>query len=187
MTAAQKAQPDKVFERKVDFTRGGIPNQWFCIVFHFHGDGLVLFRMIFMVRPPGQARYHHPLFYYKLFNDCPRQVRQSDRNIAYGMCPRPSSPNTNNDTESRLSGKSNCYYHGTAKVPEFTSIVHRVEVHKRNNQDYLYQSNDEGGGNLQGKEGLNDQGEHGGTKSQWNIDEEEQEMVRRKERDRQKG
>ena len=102
------------------------------------------------------------------------QVRQSDRNIAYGLCHRPTSPQTNNDTDSRLSGKSNCYYHGTSKVPEFTSIVHRVEVHKRHNQDYHSQAEDKD--NLHG-DGRLDEKQMGG-KSAWNLDEEEGESVR---------
>ena len=96
-------------------------------------------------------------------------MRQSDRNIAYGFCHRPSSPHTNNETESRLSGKSNCYYHGTSKVPEFTSIVHRVEVHRRSNQEHLYQGDDKD--DLQGNERFGDQ------QNAWSIEEEEQEGV----------
>ena len=101
------------------------------------------------------------------------QVRQSDRNIAYGLCHRPSSPQTNNDTDSRLSGKTNCYYHGTSKVPEFTSIVHRVEVHKRYNQEYSSQQEDQD--HLHG-DGRFDE-KQGGGKSAWNIDEDERETV----------
>ena len=102
-------------------------------------------------------------------------MRQSDRNIAYGFCHRPSSPHTNNDTESRLSGKSNCYYHGTSKVPEFTSIVHRVEVHRRSNQEHLYQDDDRDALLGQGNERLGDP--QNGGKSAWSIEEEEREGV----------
>ena len=100
-------------------------------------------------------------------------MRQSDRSIAYGLCHRPSSPQTNHETESRLSGKSNCYYHGTSKVPEFTSIVHRVEVHKRSNIDHQCQG--ENKDELQGNERFGEQENTG--KSAWSIEEEEREGV----------